>query len=89
MEPTLLMLDEPTNHLDLNAVIWLDKYVSLLFVSVWCYGQLPIDDILRVTTFAMIFLVLSRQRLFRRLSTACLFIRIVVACLVLSLYSTC
>lgn len=28
MEPTLLMLDEPTNHLDLNAVIWLDKYVT-------------------------------------------------------------
>lgn len=28
LEPTLLMLDEPTNHLDLNAVIWLDKWVS-------------------------------------------------------------
>lgn len=28
MEPTLLMLDEPTNHLDLNAVLWLDNYLS-------------------------------------------------------------
>jgi ATP-binding cassette subfamily F protein 1 len=38
MEPTLLMLDEPTNHLDLNAVIWLDDYLTkwkktLLIVS--------------------------------------------------------
>ena len=28
IEPTLLMLDEPTNHLDLNAVIWLEDYLS-------------------------------------------------------------
>lgn len=28
LEPTLLLLDEPTNHLDLNAVIWLDNYLS-------------------------------------------------------------
>lgn len=32
------MLDEPTNHLDLNAVLWLDNYLSrwkntLLIVS--------------------------------------------------------
>jgi ATP-binding cassette subfamily F protein 1 len=32
------MLDEPTNHLDLNAVLWLDSYLSkwkntLLIVS--------------------------------------------------------
>lgn len=38
IEPTLLILDEPTNHLDLNAVIWLDDYLSrwkktLLIVS--------------------------------------------------------
>jgi ATP-binding cassette subfamily F protein 1 len=38
MEPTFLMLDEPTNHLDLNAVIWLDNYLTnwkktLLIVS--------------------------------------------------------
>ena len=38
LEPTLLLLDEPTNHLDLNAVIWLDNYLSkwkktLLIVS--------------------------------------------------------
>lgn len=38
VEPTLLLLDEPTNHLDLNAVIWLDDYLSkwkktLLIVS--------------------------------------------------------
>lgn len=38
IEPTLLLLDEPTNHLDLNAVIWLDNYLSkwkktLLIVS--------------------------------------------------------
>lgn len=28
MEPILLLLDEPTNHLDLNAVLWLDDYLS-------------------------------------------------------------
>eukprot|EP00750_Incisomonas_marina_P001864 INCI11732.2.p1 GENE.INCI11732.2~~INCI11732.2.p1 ORF type:complete len:1192 (+),score=391.74 INCI11732.2:267-3842(+) len=28
IRPTLLMLDEPTNHLDLNAVLWLDDYMS-------------------------------------------------------------
>ena len=28
IKPTLLMLDEPTNHLDLNAVLWLDDYMS-------------------------------------------------------------
>lgn len=38
MEPNILLLDEPTNHLDLNAVIWLDNYLSnwkktLLIVS--------------------------------------------------------
>ncbi|KAL3763235.1 hypothetical protein ACHAW5_005502 [Stephanodiscus triporus] len=38
IEPTLLMLDEPTNHLDLDAVIWLDNYLTgwkktLLIVS--------------------------------------------------------
>lgn len=38
MQPDLLLLDEPTNHLDLNAVIWLEDYLSrwkntLLIVS--------------------------------------------------------
>ena len=28
MEPRLLLLDEPTNHLDLNAVLWLEEYLS-------------------------------------------------------------
>lgn len=28
MEPKLLCLDEPTNHLDLNAVLWLEDYLS-------------------------------------------------------------
>jgi ATP-binding cassette subfamily F protein 1 len=28
MEPKLLLLDEPTNHLDLDAVLWLDEYLS-------------------------------------------------------------
>jgi len=28
MEPDLLLLDEPTNHLDLDAVLWLDDYLS-------------------------------------------------------------
>lgn len=28
MEPQLLLLDEPTNHLDLNAVIWLNSYLT-------------------------------------------------------------
>lgn len=26
--PTLLLLDEPTNHLDMEAVIWLENYLS-------------------------------------------------------------
>ncbi|CBZ29828.1 putative ATP-binding cassette protein [Leishmania mexicana MHOM/GT/2001/U1103] len=28
IEPDVLMLDEPTNHLDLNAVIWLESYLT-------------------------------------------------------------
>eukprot|EP00913_Durusdinium_trenchii_P031390 g29390.t1 len=28
LQPKLLMLDEPTNHLDLDAVLWLDNYLS-------------------------------------------------------------
>ena len=27
-EPDLLMLDEPTNHLDLEAIEWLEKFLS-------------------------------------------------------------
>jgi ATP-binding cassette subfamily F protein uup len=27
-EPDLLLLDEPTNHLDINAITWLEKYLS-------------------------------------------------------------
>eukprot|EP01041_Mallomonas_annulata_P002627 gene2626-5152_t len=38
IQPTLLLLDEPTNHLDMEAVIWLEDYLSkwskiLLLVS--------------------------------------------------------
>lgn len=38
LQPTLLLLDEPTNHLDMEAVIWLEDYLSkwdkiLLLVS--------------------------------------------------------
>ena len=28
IQPTLLLLDEPTNHLDMEAVIWLEDYLS-------------------------------------------------------------
>ena len=28
LQPTLLLLDEPTNHLDMEAVIWLEEYLS-------------------------------------------------------------
>ena len=28
IEPTLLLLDEPTNHLDMEAVVWLEDYLS-------------------------------------------------------------
>uniref|UniRef100_A0A0A9AFY2 ABC transporter domain-containing protein n=1 Tax=Arundo donax TaxID=35708 RepID=A0A0A9AFY2_ARUDO len=28
VQPTLLLLDEPTNHLDLQAVLWLEEYLS-------------------------------------------------------------
>lgn len=31
MEPDFLMLDEPTNHLDLNAVIWLETYLPIMY----------------------------------------------------------
>jgi ATP-binding cassette subfamily F protein 1 len=31
IEPDVLMLDEPTNHLDLNAVIWLESYLSVQY----------------------------------------------------------
>lgn len=27
-QPTLLLLDEPTNHLDMEAVVWLEHYLS-------------------------------------------------------------
>lgn len=38
ISPTLLLLDEPTNHLDMEAVVWLEDYLSkwkkiLLMVS--------------------------------------------------------
>jgi ATP-binding cassette subfamily F protein 2 len=38
IQPTLLLLDEPTNHLDMEAVVWLEDYLSkwdkiLLMVS--------------------------------------------------------
>jgi ATP-binding cassette subfamily F protein 3 len=29
--PSLLLLDEPTNHLDLEAVLWLEKYLTTQF----------------------------------------------------------
>ncbi len=28
IQPTLLLLDEPTNHLDIEAIIWLEEYLS-------------------------------------------------------------
>ena len=28
IQPTLLLLDEPTNHLDMEAVIWVEDYLS-------------------------------------------------------------
>ena len=28
LQPQILLLDEPTNHLDLDAVIWLQSYLS-------------------------------------------------------------
>lgn len=28
VEPDILLLDEPTNHLDLDAVMWLEDYIS-------------------------------------------------------------
>ena len=33
MEPDFLMLDEPTNHLDLNAVIWLETYLPIMYTD--------------------------------------------------------
>ena len=31
--PSLLLLDEPTNHLDLEAVLWLERYLSTSFAG--------------------------------------------------------
>ena len=28
VEPDVLLLDEPTNHLDLDAVMWLEEYIT-------------------------------------------------------------
>lgn len=28
VDPDILLLDEPTNHLDLDAVLWLEDYIS-------------------------------------------------------------
>lgn len=28
VEPDVLLLDEPTNHLDLDAVMWLEDYIT-------------------------------------------------------------
>ncbi|CAL5070364.1 unnamed protein product [Urochloa decumbens] len=33
VQPALLLLDEPTNHLDLQAVLWLEEYLSTQFNS--------------------------------------------------------
>ena len=38
MEPDILLLDEPTNHLDIEAIIWLEEFLSqykktLIFIS--------------------------------------------------------
>ena len=41
IQPALLLLDEPTNHLDMEAVVWLEDYLSkwkkLLFMV--CHSQ--------------------------------------------------
>ena len=33
-EPEILLLDEPTNHLDLEALIWLEDYITTLDITV-------------------------------------------------------
>ena len=41
IQPELLLLDEPTNHLDMEAVVWLEDYLSkwnkMLFMV--CHSQ--------------------------------------------------
>ena len=32
--PDILLLDEPTNHLDLDAVMWLEDYITNLDITV-------------------------------------------------------
>mmetsp|Transcript_33748 Transcript_33748/g.100679 ORF Transcript_33748/g.100679 Transcript_33748/m.100679 type:complete len:851 (-) Transcript_33748:45-2597(-) len=32
-DPSLLLLDEPTNHLDLEAVLWLERYLTTKFMG--------------------------------------------------------
>lgn len=33
-EPTLLLIDEPTNHLDIEGVLWFEKYIKSLNITV-------------------------------------------------------
>lgn len=50
IEPTLLMLDEPTNHLDLNAVIWLDNYLQVIFFLLF-FSLLHFSSLLSISFF--------------------------------------
>ncbi len=38
-EPDLLMLDEPTNHLDLNAIEWLEQYLTAYRGALICVSH--------------------------------------------------
>lgn len=33
-KPDLLLLDEPTNMLDMRAIIWLEDYLQVTFLSI-------------------------------------------------------
>jgi ATP-binding cassette subfamily F protein 2 len=77
IQPTLLLLDEPTNHLDMEAVVWLEDYLSkwdkiLFLVS---HSQDFMNSVVRVLLYycsSFLFLFLISLFSLSRYINACL-----------------